>query len=143
MGFVSPDLEAAGFVSPDLLGAVSVVGWGYIYLFFSSPTAIYDLSDRWGLGGIYTFPLPPNGNLLSSSSLQHVQNRAGALSLSHSIIDLKTPSKSIDFPIILEGKGSKTRLESSSIDSPTLKSTWFMFWLAIVFVTLGAWLLAG
>ena len=22
-----------------------------------------DLSDRWGLGGIYTLPLPPNGSL--------------------------------------------------------------------------------
>ena len=47
-GSVSPDLEATGSISPGPLGAVSVEGWGYIYLSLSSPTAIYDLSDRWG-----------------------------------------------------------------------------------------------
>ena len=45
-GLVSPDLKATDFVSHNLLGEMSVGGWGYIYLFFFSPTAIYDLSDR-------------------------------------------------------------------------------------------------
>ena len=72
-----------------------------------------------GAGGIYTLTFPPQWLSTSSSSLQHAQNRAGALS--PSIIDLKPPSKSIDFPSILEGKGSKTWLESSSIDSSNSK----------------------
>ena len=45
-GFVSPDLEAIGSNSSDLLGAVSIMGWWYIYISLSSPMAIYDLSDR-------------------------------------------------------------------------------------------------
>ena len=94
------------------------------------PRHCRDLSDRWGLGGIYTLPLPPQQLSASSSSLQHAQNRVGALS--PSIVDLKPPSKSIDFPSIFEGKGSKTRLESSSIYSPTLKSTWFTFWSVVI-----------
>ena len=61
VGFVSPDLEAAGFVSPDPVGAVSIEGWGYIYLSLSSPMAICDSSDHLGVGGIYTFPFLPNG----------------------------------------------------------------------------------
>ena len=85
-----------------------------------------DLSDRWGLGVFIPFPFLPNSSLplLPHFSTPKIEQE---LSLSPSIVDLKPPSKSIDFPIILEGKGSKTRLESSSIDSLTLKSTWFTF----------------
>ena len=63
-----------------------------------------DLSDRWGLGGIYTLTLNFQQYSDSFSSLQHAQNRAGALSLSLSIVDLKPSSKSIDFPINPWGK---------------------------------------
>ena len=75
--------------------------------------------------------------------LTSAHSKQSRSSLSHSIVDLKPPSKSIDFPLILEGKGSKTQLESSSIDYSTLKSIWFTFWSAVVFITLGALLLAG
>jgi hypothetical protein len=46
-------------------------------------------------------------------------------------------------PSKLDRKGSKTRLERRSMDSQSLKSIWFTFWPAVVFVTFGAWLLAG
>ena len=46
------------------------------------PRHCHDLSDRWGLGGIYTLPLSFQRYSASSSSLPHAQNRAGALSLS-------------------------------------------------------------
>ena len=101
-----------------------------------------DSSDHWGLGGIYTLSFPPQRFSVSSFSLQHAQNRAGALSLPPLLTSSPQANPLISLSI-LKGKGSKTRLESSSIDSPTLKSTWFKFWLVVVFVTLGAWLLAG
>ena len=63
------------------------------------PWHCHDLSDRWGLGGIYTLPLPPRWLSASSSSLQLIQNRKEPLSLSPSIVDLEPSSKSIDFPI--------------------------------------------
>ena len=101
-----------------------------------------DSSDRWELGGIYTFPLSPQWYSASSSSLQHAQNRKGALSLPP-LVTLSPQANPLISPSILERKGSKTRLESSSTDFPTLKSIWFVFWPTVVFVTLGAWLLAG
>ena len=47
-----------------------------------------DLSDRWGLGGIYTLPLPPNGSLplLPHSSSSKTER---SLFLSPSIVDLE------------------------------------------------------
>ena len=101
---------------------------------------------KWPLGarGIYTLPLPSQRYFASSSSLQHAQNRAGALSLSLPPLLTSSPQANLLIsPSILEGKGFKNRLESSSIDSPTLKSTWLTFWPAIVFVILGAWLLSS
>ena len=106
------------------------------------PRHCRDLSDHWGLGGIYTLPFPPQWLFFSFSSLQLAQNRKGALSLPP-LLTLSPQANLLISPSILERKGSKTRLESSSIDSLTQRSTWFMFWLAVVFVTLGAWLLAG
>ena len=85
-----------------------------------------DLSDRGGLGGIYTLPLPPQWLSASSFSLQHVQNRAGALSLP-SLLTSSPQANPLISPSILKEKGSQTRLESSSINFPTLKSTWFTF----------------
>jgi hypothetical protein len=142
MGSVSPDLEVVGFISPDPLGAVTVEGWGYVYLSLSSSMAICDLSDYWGLGGIYIpFPFLSKGNLpllphLSMSKVEQELSLPPLLTSSVQANPLISPS-------ILEEKGSQTRLESSSIDFPTLKSTWFMFWLVVVFITLGAWFLAG
>ena len=61
------------------------------------PRHCHDLSDRWGWGGIYTHPLPPQ-RLSSSCRFSHAQTEK-ELSLSPSIVDLNPPSKSIDFPI--------------------------------------------
>ena len=108
------------------------------------PRHCHDLSDRWGWGGIYT--LPPQRLSSSFCSFQLIQNRKWALSLSPSLpplVILSPQANPLISPSILEKKGSKTRLESSSIDFQTLKSTWFTFWPAVVFVTLGAWLIAG
>jgi hypothetical protein len=58
----------------------------------------------------------------------------------HTLSSQATPSIP---PLILERKGAKTQLESSSTDFQSQKSIWFTFWLAVVFVTLGALLLAG
>ena len=76
VGSVSPDLEATGSVSPKPLGAVTVGGWGvYIYLSPSSPMVI---------------------RLFFLTSVHPKQSRS---SLSHSIVDLKPSSKSINFHI--------------------------------------------
>ena len=57
-----------------------------------------DLSDRWGLGGIYTFSLPPQClSLLPTRSVRLEHNRV-LFSLS-SIGDLELPTFYIDFPI--------------------------------------------
>ena len=140
-GSVSPDHEATGFISPDPLSAVTVESWGYIYLFLSSPTAIYDLSDRWGLGVYIPFPFIPNGNL---PLLPHLStSKAEQEFLLPPLLTSSPQANPLISPSILEEKWSQTRLESSSINFPNLKSTWFTFWPAVVFVTLGAWLLAG
>ena len=78
MGSVLPDLEAAGFISPKPLGELTVEGWGYIYLSLSSSTAIYDLSDRWGLGVYIPFPFLPNKktcSLLPHSSMPKIEQK--------------------------------------------------------------------
>ena len=110
-------------ISPALLGAVSVEGWGYIYLSLSSPTAISNSSDRWGWGYIYTFPFLLNR---TSSLLPHFSIPKTKQELCLSLNPLLTSSPQANpliSPSILEEKGSQTRLESSSIDSQTLKST--------------------
>ena len=93
-----------------------------------------DLNDRWGLGVFIPFPFLPNGSLplLPYSSSSKIERGL-------SLPPLLTSSPQVNpliFPSILEGKRSKTRLKSSSIDPPTQKSIWFTFWPAVVFVTL-------
>ena len=106
------------------------------------PWHCHDLSDRWGWGGIYTHPLPPQWISSSFCSFQLIQNKKGALSLPP-LVTLSPQANLLISPSILEWKGSKTWLKSSSIDSSTQKSTWFTFWSAVVSVTLGALLLDG
>ena len=100
-----------------------------------------DLSDRWGLGVFIPFPFLPNGtlHLLSHSRSSKTESSPSLLPL----VTLSPQANPLIFPSILERKWSKTRLKSSSINFSTQKSTWFTFWPAVVFVTLGAWLLAG
>ena len=107
------------------------------------PRHCHDLSDRWGLGVFIPFPFLPNGclPLLPHSSSSKTER---SLSLSFPpLVTLSPQANPLISPSILERKGLKTRLESSSIDFSTQKSTWFIFWPVVVFVTLGAWLLAS
>ena len=100
------------------------------------PRHCRDLSDRWGLGVFIPFPFLPNGCL---PLLPHSSSSKTVRSLSlPPLLTLSPQANSLISPSILERKGSKTRLESSSIDSQTQKSTWFMFWPTVVFVTLRA-----
>ena len=85
---------------------------GYLYPSSSSPMSLFLL-------------------LLISACL----NKKGALSLPP-LLTSSPQANPLISPSILEGKRSKTRLESSSIDSPTQKSTWFMFWPAVVLLLL-------
>ena len=101
-----------------------------------------DLSDRWGWGYLYLSPFSPT-SLFSLPLIHLIQEQKSALlSLLHWWPWAPKHSPLI-FPSILERKRSQTQLESRSFDSPTQKSTWFTFWPAVVFITLGALLLAG
>ena len=106
------------------------------------PWHCHDLSDSSGLGGIYTFPFLSNVSLLS---LNHsIRPRIEKCSsLSPPSVTLCSQASPLISPSILKRKRCQTRLESISTDSQSLKSTWFTFWPAVVFVTLGAWLLAS
>ena len=94
-----------------------------------------------GAGGIYTFPFLSNVSLLSLNRLVRPRTKKCS-SLSPPLVNLSSQASPLIFPLILERKRCQTRLESRSTDFQTLKSTWFTFWPAVVFVTLGAWLLA-
>jgi hypothetical protein len=91
-------------------------------------------------GGIYTFPCPPQPSLLLQRFTWLKIDQSSSLFLYwHTLSSQATPLIS---PSILERKGVKTRLESSSTDSQSQKSIWFTFWPTVVFVTLGALFLA-
>jgi hypothetical protein len=64
-------------------------------------------------------------------------------SLSPPLVTLSSQASPLISPSIFERKRSQKWLESRSTDSQSLKSTWFMFWLVVVFVTVEACLLAG
>ena len=107
------------------------------------PRHCRDLSDHWGWGDLY-LSLPSQRHSSLSHSFSSSKNRRVLFSLSLLHWWPWAPKHSpLISPSILERKRSQTQLESRSFDSPTQKSTWFTFWLAGVFVTLGAWLLAS
>ena len=108
---------------------------------YSWATALPQLNWPLGLEVFIPFPSSSNGSP-SSPTVQFVEEHKSAL-LSPPLVTLSSQASPLIFPSIIERKWSQTWLESRSFHSPTIKSTWFTFWPAVVFVTLGAWLLAG
>ena len=95
-----------------------------------------------GLGVLIPFPFLPNVSLLSPTHSARPRTEE-CPSLSPPLVTLSSQAFPLIYPSILERKRSQTWLESRSFDSPTQKSTWFTFWPVVVFITLGALLLAG
>jgi hypothetical protein len=104
--------------------------------------ALPHLSDRWEAGGIYTFPCPPQRLSLLLQRFRPTKNRP-ELSFFLHWHTLSSQATPLIPPSILERKGAKTRLEISSTDFQSQKSIWFTFLPTVVFVTLGALLLAS
>ena len=106
-------------------------------------TALPWLKWPLGIGDIYTFPPSSPMSLFLPQLFSSWENRKVLFSLSPPLVTLSSQASPLIFPSIIERKRCQTQLESRSTDFQTLKSIQFTFWLAVVFVTLGAWLLAG
>ena len=83
------------------------------------PCHYHDLSDHWGLGGIYTIPLPPQRLSLLPQPFISCRNRKLLLSLSPPLVTLSSQASPLISSSILERKRCQTRLESKSTDSQT------------------------
>ena len=95
-----------------------------------------------GRGVFILFPfLPTSLPFFPNGSVRPKTEKCS--SLSPPLVTLSSQASPLISPSILERKMSQTRLESRSFDFPTQKSTWFTFWSVVVFITLGALLLAG
>ena len=105
-------------------------------------TALPWLKWPLGLGGTYTFSLPLQHLSSLAHSFSSFKNRRVPFSLLHWWPWAPKHSPLIS-PSIFERKRSQIQLESKSFDSPTQKSTWFTFWPVVVFITIGALLLAS
>ena len=105
------------------------------------PRHCHDLSERWKARGCLYFSHPLQC-LSLLPTVQFDQNIAECSSPSPPLVTLSSQASPLISPSIIERKRSQTRLESRSTDFPTLKSIWFTFWPVVVFITLGALLLA-
>ena len=95
-----------------------------------------------GRGVFILFPFVSNVSLFfPNGSIRPKTEKCS--SLSPPLVTLSSQASPLIFYQSLREKRSQTRLESRSLDFPTQKSTWFMFWLAVVFITLWPLLLAG
>jgi hypothetical protein len=112
-----------GAAVPHLERGIAALKWplegkGYLYLSLSFTTA------------------------LSSSPTAQFDRIAASAHLSPPLVLFKLPNIPCDFTI----KTWEKRLQNSIREIhwfPKSKSIWFTFWPAVVFVTLGFWLLAG
>ena len=94
---------------------------------------------KWPLGARgYLYLSPSSPTSLSASLTVQFKQKQKSASLSPPLVTLSSQGSLLISPSILKRKRCQTRLESRSTNSQTLKSTWFMFWPAVVFVTLGA-----